>query len=559
MAPNQQYFRLCMENKSEENPMGIVSQSFEQSARSELQHRVTLDSHHRTTDLQKNMDVTSAFLLGLSFEQRKLFQSLIESNRQLVHANERMTDELQQMRCAVQLQLELPPQVPLQKPITLLDACGKVSAFHLDFINCSEAFLAVLKIRFQQYGVQDRGIQMLDDSQFVLEDYKGKLDLSKPWSKVLRPSQKVDMSMVFRRDVPSSTCPACQMVNEDNSDSRIECHLLSKPSHFHSQLIGGHHSLRCGLFYQRVEGEMNDFERTEKAGHDTAKGQHIGLTTDRREHMGDEEHNDLFDQFRRVQLICLRPRQPLLACPFQQYGCDLSFSSKREWKRHLMSRHLNHYRPHHLSWNRAVSSSQNVDDANGTPTELRTEDVRPNLSSIPLLEASEVGAPRRGSMVDSSDTASLLERLDERASQKGIQYLNKSEHWDHDGDHMSRMRRDTEQPLQFTEPGTGVSRTRSPENKADFSDTIRDVATFDWSLTGTDEPLAQDGQGKSTRRMQPPENFPVRKTRATRTQQDQSTSTPPHSPFHLFDMSAALLNNVEKNHRRVEVPARAKK
>lgn len=185
-----------------------------------------VDWHGRTSDLQKNLDVTSAFSRGPSLEQRQLFQSLIESNRQLVRANERMADEFQQMRCAVQLQLEVPPQVPLQKPITLLDACGKVSAFHLDFINCSEAFLAVLKIRFQEYGVEDRGIQMLDNSQFVLEDYKGKLDLSKPWSKVLRPGQKIDMSMVFRRDMPSRTCPVCQMMNDDNLESRIEWYVL---------------------------------------------------------------------------------------------------------------------------------------------------------------------------------------------------------------------------------------------------------------------------------------------------------------------------------------------
>lgn len=142
-----------------------------------------------------------------------------------------MADEIQQMRRAVQLQVELPPQVPLQKPITLLDACGKVSAFHLDFISCSEAFLAVLKIRFQQYGVEDRGIQMLDDSQFVLEDHKGKLDLSRPWSKVLKPSQKVHMSMVFRDNISSSTCPACQMVNGNNLESRIEWYVHPAQQH----------------------------------------------------------------------------------------------------------------------------------------------------------------------------------------------------------------------------------------------------------------------------------------------------------------------------------------
>ncbi|KAL8997947.1 MAG: hypothetical protein Q9169_002869 [Polycauliona sp. 2 TL-2023] len=154
-----------------------------------------LDSHNLALDSQKNYRQTTILLAGLSLEQRQLFQSLIESNRRLVESNERMSYEMQQMRDVVQIQLEMPPQVILQKPVTLLDACGQVSAFHLDFINCPEAFLAVLKIRFRQHGVEQRGLQMLDDSQFVLEDRRGKLDLSRPWSQILRPSQKVDMSM----------------------------------------------------------------------------------------------------------------------------------------------------------------------------------------------------------------------------------------------------------------------------------------------------------------------------------------------------------------------------
>ncbi|KAL8672808.1 MAG: hypothetical protein Q9168_002745 [Polycauliona sp. 1 TL-2023] len=199
-----------------------VSQSFNQSANYQSQCQVMLESHNKTIDLQKNYHQTTMLLAGLSLEQRQLFQSLIESNRRLVDSNERMSYELQQMRSAVQLQLEVPPQVVLQKPVTLLDACGKVSAFHLDFINSPEAFLAVLKVRFRQHGVEQRGLQMLDDSQFVLEDRRGKLDLSRPWSQILRPSQKVDMSMVFHRNIHPSICPVCGSLNESDFGSAIE-------------------------------------------------------------------------------------------------------------------------------------------------------------------------------------------------------------------------------------------------------------------------------------------------------------------------------------------------
>lgn len=212
------------------------TQSFNQSAQQQNQHQVALESHGNQLAIQKTFDQSTALLLGLSLEQRQLFQSMIDSNRQLVHANERMACELEQICGAVQLKLEIPPQVLLQNPVTLLDACGKVSAFHLDFINCTEAFLAVLRIRFQQYGVDRRGIKMLDESQFVLEDHKGKLDLSKPWSKVIRPSQKINMSMVFYPGVRLSVCPACQMESDGGLETPIEwyvvCHqILLHPFH----------------------------------------------------------------------------------------------------------------------------------------------------------------------------------------------------------------------------------------------------------------------------------------------------------------------------------------
>ncbi|KAL9596324.1 MAG: hypothetical protein Q9219_005878 [cf. Caloplaca sp. 3 TL-2023] len=259
-------FRAQLERQSSSISMLLVTlqvQTFEQSAQLEDQRRATADCQTRTLDLQKNFGVTSSLLLGLNLEQRQLIQSLIETNRQLAQANQRITDELRQIRGAVQLQVELPPQVLLQKPVTLLDACGRISAFHLDFITCPEALLAVLKIRFEQYGIEERGIQMLDKSQFVLEDRSGKVDLSKPWTKILRPSQKIDMSMVFQSDDPSSICPACKhTVSSDNLES------IDPPS---------------GVLPNNTN-DNND-------------GDDLALATSR----------GLIDQFRRVQLIYTAP------------------------------------------------------------------------------------------------------------------------------------------------------------------------------------------------------------------------------------------------------------
>ena len=218
-----QVYRNC---RSTKNVLTLFRcQSFDQSARQKHQYEVTQETHSTALDLRSNLTQATGLLVGLNLDQRRLFQTLIESNQQLVNANDRMVLELRQMRNAVQLQHNLPPQIALQKPVVLLDACGQVSSFHLDFINCVEAFLAVLRIRFQQRGVNFQGIKMLEDSQFVLRDYKGEIDLSKPWNKVIRPNQKVDMSMIFRRALAPSTCPVCQYgqhSNEDTSDAAIE-------------------------------------------------------------------------------------------------------------------------------------------------------------------------------------------------------------------------------------------------------------------------------------------------------------------------------------------------
>ncbi|KAI4130853.1 MAG: hypothetical protein LQ338_001530 [Usnochroma carphineum] len=243
------------------------SQSFEQSAQRQHQDQLALESHGKSLAIQGGFEQTSALLLGLNLEQRQLFQTLIESNRQLVHANERIAYELEQMRSAVQLHLELPPQVFLQKPVTILDACGKVSAFHLEFINCAEAFLAVMKIRFQQYGVSLRGIKMLDESCFILQDHKRTLDLSKPWSQVLRPSQKLNMSMLFHRNSPLSVCPACQSESLGTLEPPFEWVQEALPSD------------------ASAGSDLDVYSRTKAARLATGM------------------YDDIVDQFRRVQLV----------------------------------------------------------------------------------------------------------------------------------------------------------------------------------------------------------------------------------------------------------------
>lgn len=75
----------------------------------------------------------------------------------------------------------MPPQVKLQRPVILLDACGKLAPFHLEFVTSEEAFLTVLKIRFRQAGVRPGGVQKLERSEYVLRGRKRMVSRTRPW------------------------------------------------------------------------------------------------------------------------------------------------------------------------------------------------------------------------------------------------------------------------------------------------------------------------------------------------------------------------------------------
>ncbi|KAL9137901.1 MAG: hypothetical protein Q9175_000895 [Cornicularia normoerica] len=166
---------------------------------------------------------------GLSSEQRQFFMVMVQQNNQLMQS-------VEDMRMMLQLQAKVPPQVMLQQPVTFLDPFGKTAPFHLEFIDSSECFMAVLKARFSNAGVTPAGLSKLDNHDFLIQDSQRRrpIDLKKNWASVFRPGQNVDMSMVFHRFAcPPSTCPVCLETNEDDHE-QVYCRA-------------------CGLCYQNVE------------------------------------------------------------------------------------------------------------------------------------------------------------------------------------------------------------------------------------------------------------------------------------------------------------------
>ncbi|TVY38351.1 hypothetical protein LSUB1_G002624 [Lachnellula subtilissima] len=109
----------------------------------------------------------------------------------------------------------IPGQVERQQPVYLLDAIGRPTPFHLEFIRSAEALVAVLKINFQKYG---RGAEKIERGEFAIQDSATTRDinLEADWEISFFPGQRVDMSMIVTRYGYSTgsddkgNCPFCE-------------------------------------------------------------------------------------------------------------------------------------------------------------------------------------------------------------------------------------------------------------------------------------------------------------------------------------------------------------
>jgi hypothetical protein len=120
----------------------------------------------------------------------------------------------------------LPGQVDRQQPVYLVDALGRHTPFHLEFVLPADALVYVLKSNIKDIGI---GAQKIDRGEFAIQDSvrKRDIDLSRPWGACFRPGQRVDMSMIFTtRESHTQTCPACHHIDREEiaEDQDIECY-----------------------------------------------------------------------------------------------------------------------------------------------------------------------------------------------------------------------------------------------------------------------------------------------------------------------------------------------
>ncbi|KAF2432653.1 hypothetical protein EJ08DRAFT_648083 [Tothia fuscella] len=155
-------------------------------------------------------------------DQRLLFSMVCQSLTQ----NGTLLQHIMEIKSTLLLERCMPPQVPLQEPVILHDALGRATPFHLDFINSSKAFIAVLRVRFEH-----KGIQKIERDEFLLEDAVKNRELSlraTPWESLFKPGQYVNMSMIFQETSAPWTCPSCSQANPKECDSKmVKCTFCS--------------------------------------------------------------------------------------------------------------------------------------------------------------------------------------------------------------------------------------------------------------------------------------------------------------------------------------------
>ncbi|KXS95844.1 hypothetical protein AC578_1195 [Pseudocercospora eumusae] len=148
-----------------------------------------------------------------------------------------------QVVCAIQTRLDhLPPQIERQQPVYMIDAVGRVSPFHLEFVRSAEALRAVLKSNFQKVP---SGLRKIHSGEFIIHDATNgrHIDLTKDWDTCFMPGQRIDMRMVFRwHSRRRDACPSCGYRGERNKQLQdSECK-------------------SCGLIFHRLVQTVKDSE-----------------------------------------------------------------------------------------------------------------------------------------------------------------------------------------------------------------------------------------------------------------------------------------------------------
>ncbi|KAF2678413.1 hypothetical protein K458DRAFT_394952 [Lentithecium fluviatile CBS 122367] len=184
-------------------------------------HNVLLDIQQKLTSVVSPEDQQMiVHLLQQTLQKNELLEQQLE---ELKGQNQILERHILEIKATVQMQRNLPPQVLLQQPVILHDAVGRISPFHLEFINSAKALKAVLKVRFQNVG-----LRKIIANEYGLRDANKQtdIDLFRSWETVFLPGQHVEMSMWFADDeLQQNRCPGCTCYDSRHFEERegVKC------------------------------------------------------------------------------------------------------------------------------------------------------------------------------------------------------------------------------------------------------------------------------------------------------------------------------------------------
>jgi hypothetical protein len=132
-------------------------------------------------------------------------------------------------RAVIAIQEGLPTHLErsmIQEPFILEDAIGRIAPVHLQFIDSWDAFDAVLELRFR--GMH--GFAKVRRKEYTLQERAtGKeIHRCRHWNSSFLPGQRIDMSLIFKREVTRShqsaaaSCPKCQLTSDKPTNLDIQ-------------------------------------------------------------------------------------------------------------------------------------------------------------------------------------------------------------------------------------------------------------------------------------------------------------------------------------------------
>ena len=126
-------------------------------------------------------------MFGMLQETLKKNERLEQRFDEIKGQNQCLERHIIEVKASIQMQRNVPPQVPFQQPVILHDALGRIYPFHLEFVTSAAALKAILEVRFQNVG-----LRKVVSNQYGLRDLTRRtaIDTAKPWESVffVRPS-----------------------------------------------------------------------------------------------------------------------------------------------------------------------------------------------------------------------------------------------------------------------------------------------------------------------------------------------------------------------------------